>query len=54
MMAERAEQGTNITSSEPTTRSLPRLRAAIAEIAGTLHPSPIRNGTATSPCSPSR
>jgi len=36
------------------TRSRPRVLRARLEIAGTLQPSPIRNGSATAPCRPMR
>ena len=49
MIAERAEQGTNVTSSDAITRSRPWVVSPMAEIAGTLQPSPSRNGTATPP-----
>ncbi len=52
MIAERAEQGTNVTSSEAITRSRPCVVLPMAEIAGTLQPSPSRKGTATPPCRP--
>ena len=54
MIAERAEQGTKVISSEAITRSRPVVVLPMAEIAGTLHPSPSRNGTATPPCRPMR
>ncbi len=52
MMAERAEQGTKVISTDAITRSRPLLTFAAAEIAGTLQPRPVRKGTATPPCSP--
>ncbi len=54
MIAERAEHGTKVTSSDAMTRSRPVVVLPMAEIAGTLHPSPSRKGTATPPCSPTR
>ncbi|OIQ70828.1 hypothetical protein GALL_475580 [mine drainage metagenome] len=52
MMAERAEHGTNVISTEAIRRSRPIEERATAEMAGTLQPSPSKNGTATPPCRP--
>jgi hypothetical protein len=45
MMAERAEHGRKVISSEATARSRPWVTAAVAASAGTLQPSPIRKGS---------
>ena len=52
MMAERAEQGTKVISTEAMTRSRPLVALAALEMAGTLQPRPVRKGTATPPCRP--
>ena len=54
MMAERAEQGTKVLSTEGKSRSRPVVIAAALESAGTLHPRPVRNVTATPPWAPMR
>ena len=52
MIAERAEHGTNVISTDAITRSRPCVDLATALIAGTLQPRPVRNCTATPPCRP--
>ena len=51
-MAERAEHGTKVISSEATMRSRPLELPATADNAGTLQLSPSKKGTATPPCRP--